>query len=72
MGDLAVGALYDHDGGFMYGALYTFNRWGTPVYTTSNYENNWSGEGLSSGEYYHRVFSDSCGEEVKGWIHVIR
>lgn len=29
------------------------NRWGNEVYKSTNYQNNWSGEGLNEGTYYY-------------------
>ncbi len=32
-----------------------FNRWGVLVYESSNYQNNWSADGLSDGTYFYIV-----------------
>jgi hypothetical protein len=47
-----------------------YNRWGQSVYTTNNYENDWKGEGQSSGVYFYKIESNCCGI-VNGWVHVV-
>jgi gliding motility-associated-like protein/uncharacterized repeat protein (TIGR01451 family) len=51
------------------------NRFGDHLYENSNYDNNWSAEGIVGGTYFF-VFkgTDSEGKvhEFKGWIQVIK
>ena len=34
-------------------ALQIFNRWGNRVYNSSNYGNNWNGDGVPDGTYFY-------------------
>jgi gliding motility-associated-like protein len=55
----------------MFGSpIIIYNRWGQSVYTTNNYENDWKGEGQSSGVYFYKIESNCCGI-VNGWVHVV-
>jgi gliding motility-associated-like protein len=51
--------------------LQVFNRWGTLVYSTNNYNNNWNGDGNSPGIYYYFLKLEN-GEEFKGALRLIR
>ncbi len=43
-----------------------YNRWGSKVFETSNYQNDWDGEGLSDGTYFYSVtILNKDVEEVK-------
>ncbi len=53
-------------------ALEVYNRWGDKVYQKSNYRNEWSGEGLTDGIYYFRVYDGYKGKEYKGWVQILR
>jgi hypothetical protein len=46
------------------------NRWGKEVFSSNNYENNWSGEGVSDGIYYYYLKTPS--ETKSGWVEVLR
>lgn len=56
--------------------LVIVNRWGNEVYKTSNYQNDWTGDGLNEGTYYYIVrVKESAGDEwqvFKGYITLIR
>ncbi|QIL42615.1 gliding motility-associated C-terminal domain-containing protein [Pedobacter sp. HDW13] len=56
--------------------LVIVNRWGNEVYKASNYQNNWTGEGLNEGTYYYvlRVKADASAawQVYKGYITLIR
>jgi len=56
--------------------LIIVNRWGNEVYKATNYQNNWTGEGLNEGTYYYvlRVKEAAGGEwqVFKGYITLIR
>jgi len=52
-------------------ALEVFNRWGKKVYSTTNYDNKWSADGLANGIYYFLIRSE-CIPDKKGWLTVKR
>ncbi|GAA3923662.1 gliding motility-associated C-terminal domain-containing protein [Hymenobacter algoricola] len=51
--------------------LQIFNRWGTKLYETASYRNNWRGENLPDGIYYYFLV-DTEGRKAKGWVEVKR
>jgi hypothetical protein len=50
--------------------LKVWDRWGSLVYTSDNYQNDWDGHGLDAGVYYYVVNSAQKG--YKGWVQLIR
>ncbi|PWS30564.1 DUF7507 domain-containing protein [Pedobacter paludis] len=56
--------------------LVILNRWGNEVYKSSNYQNNWTGEGLNEGTYYYLLKVKRAGSSewviFKGYITLIR
>ncbi|MDX2189863.1 MAG: S8 family serine peptidase [Bacteroidota bacterium] len=52
--------------------LKIFNRWGTIVYESNNYKNNWNGENLPDGVYFYSILENKTGLSNKGWIQIIR
>jgi gliding motility-associated-like protein/uncharacterized repeat protein (TIGR01451 family) len=60
---------------FLKTELVIFDRWGDHVFEQTNYQNDWSAIGLSTGTFFY-IFSgiDDAGErhEFKGWIQVIQ
>ncbi|MDB5235578.1 MAG: hypothetical protein JWR44_2571 [Hymenobacter sp.] len=53
-------------------ALRIFNRWGTLVFQTDNYQNDW-GTTAPAGLYYYVVENEQfCERRIKGWVEVIR
>ncbi len=46
------------------------NRWGKEVYSSSNYQNNWTAENIADGIYYYRILAD--GEPITGWVEILR
>lgn len=48
-----------------------YNRWGALVYQSDNYDNSWSGEGVSDSIYYYHITMGITDEEHKGWVHVV-
>lgn len=52
-------------------SLLVLNRWGKEVFFSSNYNNDWNGEGLSAGVYFYTV-RGSCIKEAKGSVSIIR
>ncbi len=46
------------------------NRWGKEVFSSSNYQNNWDGDGIADGVYFYKlVISD---ESFTGWVEIMR
>ncbi|MFT3885850.1 MAG: gliding motility-associated C-terminal domain-containing protein [Flavobacteriales bacterium] len=50
--------------------LQIFNRWGMPVYETSNYKNQWNGGDLPEGTYYFILEVD--GRKITGHVTLLR
>jgi gliding motility-associated-like protein len=46
------------------------NRWGKEVFSSSDYQNNWTAENISDGVYYYRLVAD--GEVMTGWVEILR
>jgi photosystem II stability/assembly factor-like uncharacterized protein len=51
--------------------LMIINRWGETVYSNDSYQNNWSADQISSGEYFYYIES-KCYGTFKGPLTVIR
>ncbi|MCB2376331.1 gliding motility-associated C-terminal domain-containing protein [Hymenobacter sp. BT635] len=52
-------------------SLQIFNRWGSKLYETSSYRNDWRGENLPDGVYYY-FLRDLEGRTAKGWVEIKR
>jgi gliding motility-associated-like protein len=57
--------------GFPGSDLYVYNRWGSLVFESTNYRNNWRGTDLPDGVYYY-IFKRSDGENYEGYVHLVR
>jgi gliding motility-associated-like protein len=52
--------------------LEIYNRWGSLVFKTDDYQNDWNGMSEPSQVYYY-VFTESCtGQCYRGWLHVLK
>lgn len=51
--------------------LTIYNRWGSQVYQSNNYQNNWTGENLNDGVYYYMLTLPS-GNTTKGTVTILR
>jgi hypothetical protein len=51
-------------------ALTIYNPWGTAVYATQAYHNEW-GKRAAPGVYYY-VLRSGAGSRYKGWVEVVR
>ena len=51
--------------------LSLYNRWGSKVYETDNYQNDWQGDNLPDGMYFYHL-KDADGRSAKGWLTVQR
>lgn len=52
--------------------LLIVDRWGKTVYKTTGYNNDWEGEGLSSGVYYYILDLKKRNTVVKGIVNIIK
>lgn len=54
--------------------LRVFNRWGSEVYQSEDYRNDWGGSGLNAGTYYYVLTANTPGgkQTFKGWVEIIR
>lgn len=51
--------------------LEIYNRWGTLIYQSKNYSNNWDAAGITEGTYYYILYlNDSSPFTLKGFITV--
>ena len=50
--------------------LKVWDRWGSLVYTSQYYQNDWDAHGLKADVYYYVVISKD--KSYKGWVQVIR
>jgi gliding motility-associated-like protein len=57
--------------GFPGSELYVYNRWGSLVFESTNYRDNWRGTDLPDGVYYY-IFKRSDGENYEGYVHLLR
>lgn len=51
--------------------LTIYNRWGSKVYQSNNYQNNWNGENASDGVYYY-ILTLLSGNTTKGMVTILR
>ncbi|QKJ32012.1 gliding motility-associated C-terminal domain-containing protein [Mucilaginibacter mali] len=55
--------------------LIIINRWGNEVYRSNDYQNTWSGEGLTEGVYYYVLNKKEVSGSfttIKGWVFLKR
>jgi hypothetical protein len=52
-------------------ALTIYNRWGTVLFKTDDYQYNWSGEGLAAGVYYYE-FAIQDHATCKSWLQIVK
>ena len=46
------------------------NRWGKEVFSSNDYQNDWTGGDASDGVYYYRV--KTAGQTFTGWVEILR
>lgn len=51
--------------------LEVFNRWGTSVYSSDHYQNNWDAYGMADGTYFY-VLESAEGVVIKGYVSIMR
>ncbi|MBL7856347.1 MAG: gliding motility-associated C-terminal domain-containing protein [Cyclobacteriaceae bacterium] len=52
-------------------SLLVYNRWGTVVFQSDDYDYNWSAEGLAAGVYYYEAIIEEHGV-CKSWVQVMK
>ena len=55
--------------------LFVYNRWGNEVYRSLDYQNSWTGNGLSEGTYYYLINKKELTGSFtpyKGWLFLKR
>lgn len=54
--------------------LSVLNRWGSEVFSSEDYENDWSPTGLEDGTYYFLLEEESRGDcySFKNWLTIVR
>jgi gliding motility-associated-like protein len=52
-------------------SLQIFNRWGSKVYSSSNYDNRWDGGGIPDGTYFYLLMLPSK-EVMRGFVEIRR
>nr|WP_246485031.1 gliding motility-associated C-terminal domain-containing protein [Chitinophaga qingshengii] len=65
-----IGGLEKYPGS----AIYVYNRWGSMVYQSKDYRNDWNGSQLNEGTYYYvlEVRKPEGVVRYKGWIQILR
>lgn len=53
-------------------SLRIYNRWGKEVYQSPAYQQDWQAAGLADGVYYYWLRASATGQQVKGWVEVLR
>ncbi len=53
-------------------SLTIFNRWGNKIYESSDYQNNWKGDGQSDGVYYFILDNSKFENPIAGFFQMIR
>jgi gliding motility-associated-like protein len=56
---------------YAFNEIEIYNRWGTLVYASKQYQNNWDAYGMSDGTYFY-VLKSAEGPVVKGYVTVLR
>lgn len=49
-----------------------YNRWGREVYAQEHYDNGWAAPGQPVGVYYYLLRNPQTGQQLKGWVEVVR
>lgn len=54
--------------------LQVFNRWGSQVYRSNDYRNDWNGSDLNEGTYFYilEVNKPDGMKSYKGWVFIVR
>jgi hypothetical protein len=49
-----------------------YNRWGSRVFESSDYRNDWAPYNVADGVYYYRIKAGCGGNEYNGWLQVLK
>ena len=52
--------------------LTIYTRWGQRVYQRTGYDNGWDAPGQSAGTYYYFLINPTSGQQLKGWLEVVK
>ena len=65
-----IGGLEKYPGS----AIYIYNRWGSMVYQSKDYRNDWNGSQLNEATYYYilEVRKPTGVVRYKGWVQILR
>lgn len=53
-------------------SLRVYNRWGREVCAQERYDNGWAAPGQPAGVYYYLLRNPQTGQQLKGWVEVVR
>lgn len=53
-------------------SLEVFNRWGTKIFESQDYQNSWEGEDFPAGTYYYVIKNPCMENPIKNWVKIIR
>jgi gliding motility-associated-like protein len=53
-------------------ALTVYDRWGRLVVRQARYDNRWNAAGQAAGLYYYWLQHTSTGQQLRGWVEVVR
>lgn len=53
-------------------SLTIFNRWGNKIYESTDYQNNWNGDGHSDGVYYYVLENEKFKKPYSGFVQIVR
>ncbi|MDB5273689.1 MAG: hypothetical protein JWO58_2056 [Chitinophagaceae bacterium] len=48
-----------------------YNSWGSTVFHSDNYKNEWYAKGLSDGVYFYEIHIDGSDKKCVGWVQVL-
>lgn len=57
--------------GFSNCTVYIYNRWGSKVYSSDNYDNQWDGDNNPSGPYYYTIITTD-NETYNGVVNLLK
>lgn len=52
--------------------VHFYNRWGREVYAQEHYDNGWAAPDQPAGVYYYLLRNPQTGQQLKGWVEVVR
>jgi gliding motility-associated-like protein len=52
------------------GWMEVYNNWGSLIFTSKEYQNDWPEEDLDGGLYYYHYTINTCSR--KGWVQVVK